>query len=381
MPSILPDTAEVVVIGGGVIGTSIAYHLAARGCTDVVVLERGRLGEGSTARASGGIRQQFGHEVEVRLARDSVLFWQDFEERMEGHLSFRQVGYLYLLTTPAEVERFTRNVELQQRIGVPSRLLRPAEILELVPLLRLDGVLAGAFCPTDGRAVPAGAVDGYARQARRLGARLIEDVDVRAIRVAAGRVRGVETTAGRVAAPLVIDAAGPQAAVVAAMVGIDLPVYPKRLHQFVTGPVAGLPPDLPCVAEPATTLFVAPEGQGVLLGMDRPEASSTNTLVDWDFLPEVIRTATHRLPSIEQSDIRTAWAGLIEQTPDGLPIVGKVPDVEGFILANGMNGHGFMLSPAIGRAVAELVLDGVSSSVDVGELGIERFCPAIADPN
>lgn len=369
----LPFTADVVIVGGGVIGTSIAYQLALRGCSDVVLVDRGQLGSGSTSRASGGIRQQFADEIEIQLARDSVRFWESFEQQVGGHLEFRQVGYLYLLTTDDELRRFTANVERQRRHGVPSRLLSPVEVAALVPGLTLDGVRAGAFCPTDGRAVPSGAVDGLARAARRLGARLIEDVQVTGIEVGGGRVAAVETTAGRIATRLAVDAAGPWAAEIAALAGVACPVFPKRFHQFVTGPVDGISPELPCILEPATTLFVAPEGSGVLLGMDRVEPGGTNMAVEWDFLPEVVATAIRRLPKIESADIRAAWAGLIELTPDGLPIVGQTSEVDGLILACGLNGHGFMLAPAIGRSVAELICDGRYTHLDLGPFGPLRF--------
>jgi sarcosine oxidase subunit beta len=256
---------------------------------------------------------------------------------------------------------------------VPSRLLGLGEVATLAPGLALDGVLAGAFCSTDGRAVPTGAVDGFARAARRLGARLVEDVQVTGIEVAGGRVAAVETTAGRVATRLVVNAAGPWAAAVATLAGVQAPVFPKRFHQFVTGPVDGISPELPCILEPATTLFVAPEGAGVLLGMDRVEPSSTNTAVEWDFLPEVVGTAIRRFPAIESTDIRAAWAGLIELTPDGLPIVGQPPEADGLMLACGLNGHGFMLAPALGRAVSELICDGRYVTIDLGRFSSSRF--------
>jgi len=365
--------AHVVIVGGGVIGTSIAYHLAMRGMSDVVVLEKGSLGGGSTAKAPGGIRQQFGREVEIRLAITSMKFWREFEERTEVHLEFQQVGYLFLLTTPDEVRDFTARVALQQRLGVPSRLLTPAEVSDIAPCMAMDGILAASYCPTDGRASPANAVYGYTRVARRLGVQLLENIEVRGICTTNGKVTGVETSQGRVFAPIVVNAAGPEAREVAAWVGIDLPVFPKRQHVFVTGPVAGLPSKLPCTMEPTAGLFVAPEGEGVLLTLPPEERSSKNTAVDWDVLAEIATAGARRLPSIANADMQTAWAGLVEMTPDELPILGPVPGVEGFLCANGLSGHGVMLSPAIGKAVAEIVLDGVSSCVDVSGLSFERF--------
>ena len=367
------STAYVVIIGGGVIGTSIAYHLAARGMSDVIVVEKASLGEGSTSKAGGGIRQQFADELKIRLMVESMKFWLNFEELTGQYLDFRQVGYLFLLTTEDEVRDFTARVELQQKFGVPTRLLTPREAADIVPGMIMDGVLAATYCPTDGRVSPADVVYGYVQAARRIGAQFIEDVEVLDICTSRGKVTGVETSDGSISAPIVINATGPEARDVAGLVGVDLPVFPKRQHVLVTGPVAGLPPHLPCVVEPAVTLFIAPEGKGVLLTLDRERVSSKNMKIDRDSLPEVAFTAARRIPSVAEAGLQTAWVGLVELTPDKLPILGRVPEVEGFICANGLSGHGVMLSPAVGKAVAEIVLDGASSSVDVSELSIERF--------
>jgi sarcosine oxidase, subunit beta len=364
--------ADVIIIGGGVIGTSIAYHLARRGMKNVIVLEKESLGSGSTSKAPGGIRQQFGREIEIRFAVESMKFWQNFEEYTGYPLGFRRVGYLFLLTTEDEVQEFRNHIELQHRFGIPSRLLSSSEVLDLVPGLANDGILGAAYCSTDGRISPADATYGYAGAARRLGTRLMENVEVLDICVEKGRVSGVKTSKGAFSAPIVINAAGPWAPRLAALIGIDLPVNSRPLHVITTGPVDGLPVDLPCIMEPASTLYIAPEGNGVLLTLYRDDPHM-KVEVDWDFVPQVASVASTRLPGVMEARVQTAWVGLVELTPDKLPVLCGVSEPEGFILANGLSGHGVMFSPAVGQVVSELVLDGTASTIDISELSLERF--------
>jgi len=368
----IPPSAEVVVIGGGVIGTSVAYHLARRGCTNVLLIERSRLGGGSTGSASGAIRQQFEREIEVALAERSVRCWIDFEESTGAHLDFRQVGYLFLLSTSSEIERYRANVAMQRRMGVPTRLLNVEEALSVAPGIDGDGLLGASYCPTDGRAIPAAAVEGFARRARDLGVRIEEQVAVTGFRTAGERISALETSAGVIHTRVVVNAAGPQAADVASMVGVSLPVRAQRVHQVVTDAVQ-LPDSFPCVLELSKTLFLAKEGSGVLLGLGSGEPKSTDLTVDWNYLPEVIEAAMQRMPLLRGAAVRAAWVGLGEYTPDRLPVLGPVSQIEGFYCANGMSGHGFMLAPAIGEAIADLLVEGKCSWLDIGELSIERF--------
>lgn len=349
---------RVAIVGGGIVGLMTAWHLLQRGCRDLVVCERGKAGDGSTGRASGGIRQQFAGETEVRMAVESVAFWERFDAAFDARMRFDQVGYLYLLTTPELVAQAERNVALQRACGAPSRMVDPAEVAALAPGVDLDGVLAGSFCPTDGRAVPLAAVEGLARALRARGVEIREDCPVTAVHLRGGRVTGVEAGGERLDADAVVNAGGPHAADVARMAGLDLPVRPVRMHQFVTGPIPGLPPRQPVLVEPATSLFAAREGEGMLLGMRQPDATGEHVDVDWAFLPDVLRVAAHRLPALRGAEVVTAWAGLVEMSPDHVGIVGSVPELAGFVCANGLSGHGFMLAPAVGRIASALVLDG-----------------------
>ena len=364
---------RIVIVGGGIVGLCTAWALAERGGADIVVCERATVGAGSTGRASGGIRQQFARDIEVRMAVESVAFWERFDARFGGTLNFRQVGYLYLLTTVALVADAERNVALQQGCGAPSRMLTPSEIQILAPEVDVDGVLAGSFCPTDGRAQPMGAVTALARALRARGVALRENSPVTAVHVNSSGVTGVTAGGERIAADAVVNAGGPQAAEVGRMVGLDLPVRPVRMHQFVTSPVAGLTPGRPVLVEPATTLFAAQEGDGMLLGMRQPDATGEHVDVDWEFLPDVLRVASHRIPRLAGVQVEKAWTGLVEMSPDHVGIVGTVPELSGFVCANGLSGHGFMLAPAVGRIAATLALDGAMPGLDLAPLSPLRF--------
>lgn len=364
---------RVVVVGGGIVGLCTAWHLLLRGCTEVVICERAKTGAGSTGRASGGIRQQFERETEIRMARESVAFWEGFDASFGGVMNFRQVGYLYLLTTPELAAQAERNVMLQMACGVPSRMLDPAGIAALVPEVDLDGVLAGSYCPTDGRAYPLGAVAGLARALRDRGVDIREGSTVTEVGISGGQVTGVMAGGGWVPADWVVNAGGPDAAAVGRMAGLDLPVHPVRMHQFVTAKVAGLTPGRPVLVEPATTLFAAQEGEGMLLGMRQETATGEHVDVDWEFLPDVLRVAARRIPALRDVRVETAWAGLVEMSPDHVGIVGSVPEVSGFMCANGLSGHGFMLAPSVGRIAASLILDGDVPGLDLAPLSPTRF--------
>ncbi|MCK4316644.1 MAG: FAD-binding oxidoreductase, partial [Anaerolineae bacterium] len=242
----LPKTADVIIIGGGVMGASTAYHLALKGCQNVLLLERESFfGIQATGKCAGGIRYQFSTEINVRLSLLSLPMLDRFEEELDQPIDLRYCGYLFLLTNEEDVTVFRQNVEMQHRLGVQMEWLEPAQIAEIAPLINLEGVLAGTFHARDGLADPNSVVQGYVSGARRLGAKLLNDVDVTAIRVEGGRVRGVVTDQGEVTTPVVVNAAGPWAGVVGKMAGVDIPIVPVRRQIIVTGPIPGIPPDFP----------------------------------------------------------------------------------------------------------------------------------------
>lgn len=367
------ETADAAIVGGGVVGCALAFQLARRGLK-VVLMERAELGSQSTARCAGGVRQQFSGEVNVRLQRLAVRLLQHFHEETGGHADFRQIGYLFLLTTPEEVTDWRRYLAMWHRLGLTeARWVTPEEARELVPVLDIEDVLGGTFCPSDGLASPADVTAGYAAAARRHGARLEEGVTVTGIKSHGGRVCAVQSTAGDVATPLVFDCAGAWSAEIGRLAGVDVPVKPYRRHIFVTDTFPEVARATPMTVDFATSLYFHPEGDGVLLGMsDREEPSTFSTEVSWDFLERTVQVAARRAPALERAGIRTAWAGLYETTPDHQAILGPVRDVEGFWCACGFSGHGFMQAPAAGLVLAQLLVEGWSE-VDVSAFAHDRF--------
>jgi len=367
-------TAEAVIIGAGIMGCAIAHALAERGMTDVVVLEKDQIGRGATADAAGGIRQQFSTETNVRLATFSVRVWERFAEAFDQPINFRQQGYLFLLTDPADVPVFQANLALQQRLGVPSRWVTPAEIAELNPYVRRDDLLGGTFCPEDGWADPSTATMGYAKAARRLGVAFEEETPATGVRVAGGRVQGVATPRGEIATPLAIVCAGPYTRQVGALAGAELPVDPFRRMSFVTEPFDRLPPELPMTIEFSSGLYVHPESGGFLFGMgNRDEPSSWNKTVDEAWLATTVEALVARVPAFEEARVLRGWAGFYEVTPDDNPLVGWVGEPAGLAVAAGFSGHGFMQGPAVGACLAELIVDGAARTVDIAPFRPSRF--------
>jgi sarcosine oxidase, subunit beta len=367
------EAADVAIVGGGVMGCSLAYHLARRG-VDVVLLERGQLGSGSTARNAGGVRQQFSSEVNVRIGMRSVEMLSRFEAEIGVPADFRQVGYLMLLTRPQEVEDFHRLMKLWHGLGLSeARWLSTAEIGSLVPALNLEDVLGATFCPTDGIASPDAVTMGYAAAARRHGARLKEGAVVTAIDVSAGRITGLQTPAGEISTRVVFDCAGPWAKQVGLLAGVDVPVEPYRRHIWVTDNIPEVGRQTPMTVDFTTSFYFHPEGDGILFGMsDREEGPTFSTEVNEGFLDRVTEVGLHRLPALERAGIKTAWAGLYEVTPDHQAILGPVAGLDGFWCACGFSGHGFMQAPAVGEQLAQLLTEG-TSEIDLSALSHARF--------
>ncbi|MBI4284397.1 MAG: FAD-binding oxidoreductase [Chloroflexi bacterium] len=366
-------TAEVVIIGGGVAGTSTAFHLAKRGCRNVVVLEKDTIGSGSTGRCAGGIRQQFSSEVNIRLSMESVRFFERFEEETGCVADFRQHGYLMLATTEADWALFQQNVALQRSLDVKVDLLSPREAREMVPQLSVDGIFGASFCPTDGFADPHSVVQGFASAARRLGARTCEGTPVIGIKMSGGRVCGVITTDDEYEAPVVVIAAGAYSGLVGRLTGLDIPVHAYRRHIFVTAPLDTIPRRSPMVIDFHTGFWCRREGPGLIFGMRNPEEpESFDMSVDWGFLLTIGEVACRHLSLFKQIGIMRGQAGLHDDTPDSSAIIGGVPEIEGLYLACGFSGHGFQHSPAVGRVVADLILDG-QASPDISSLSLTRF--------
>jgi len=371
----LPETADVVIIGGGVMGASTAYHLARRGCKKVVLLERREfLGAEATGKCAGGIRYQFSTEINVRLSLLSLPMLERFEEEIGQAIDLRWPGYLFLLDNARDLATFRANVAMQNRLGVPSRLLSAEEVRAKVPLLRLDDIIAAAWCPKDGLADPNGVVQGYAAAARRLGAQIFTATEVTGIRVQSGRVAAVETSRGTIATRAVVNAAGPWAGQVAALAGVDLPVVPLRRQIVVTTPLRGIPDDFPFVIDFSRSLYFHREGQGILTGQSNPdERPGFDQSVDHAWTERHLEAAMWRFPLLERAGLLREWAGLYEVTPDAHPVIDGLRDPAGFYIVAGFSGHGFMHGPAAGLLMAELILDGRAHTLDIRQLRFGRF--------
>jgi sarcosine oxidase, subunit beta len=367
-----PEHAEVVVVGGGATGTSIAFHLAEAG-VDVCLLERDSLSSGSTSRAAGGIRTQFSDPLNIAIGLRSVEAFSRFAERPGGEIDFHQVGYLFLLDREEDVEAFEQSVAVQNGLGVPSRVVDPAEAAELSPLAGLDGVLAATFCPLDGHASPEAVAQGYAAGARSHGATVLTGREAAAIEAEGGTVQGVVTDQGTIATGAVVVAAGVWSPALARTAGVDLPVEPVFREVVTTAPVAGLPDRIPLTVDFTSGFYFHREGPGLLIGMaDRNQRPGFDAPTDPDWLEHVTEVAARRAPAFLDMGIAHGWKGYYEVSPDYNGLVGEAPDVERLLYATGFSGHGFMQAPAVGEIVRDLYL-GREPFVDVTPLAAERF--------
>lgn len=381
-------TAEVVIVGGGCMGASVAYHLTRLGVSDIVILEREpMLGMGSTGRNAGGVRHQFSSEANVRLSIESIRCFENFAEQVGYEIDFHQDGYLFLLSNEPDLEAFRGNVEMQRRLGVGVELLTPQDARRLATGLQVEGVVGATFCARDGIADPNGVTMGFAKAAQAAGARVYRETEVTGIEAQAGRIAAVQTTRGMISTRAVVNAAGPWARSVGQMAGLDVPVLPYRRQIFITEPLGcsrsvgeavGLeaPASRIMVIDFETSFYFHREGAGILFGMSDPdEPSSFNTTVSWELLEKVNAVAVRRLPALADAGIAHAWAGLYEMTPDAMPIIGPA-QIEGFFLIGGFSGHGFQHSPAAGRVLAEIIAQGTANDFDVAPFSFDRFSRA-----
>jgi sarcosine oxidase subunit beta len=375
----LPDSAAVVIVGGGVIGVSAAFHLAEAG-VDVVLLERAQLGSGSTCRAAGGVRTQFSDRLNVELARRSMAAFRDFAQRPGWEIDLHEVGYLFVLSRRSDVDEFERSVALQNEVGLDSRILTPHEVRRLCPLVQGEDILAGAFSPGDGHATPEAVVQGYAFAARAHGAEIRTNCEVLDIESSGGEIVRVVTTRGAIRTGTVICAAGAWSRRCGAMVGVDLPVWPLRRQILFTEAIEGLPAHLPMTIDFASSFYFHREGPGLLMGMSDPHEQpgfSLETTDDW--IPGLTEVVQRRAPRVADAGIRGGWAGLYEMTPDHNAIIGEAAAVSRFLYATGFSGHGFLQGPAVGEILRDLVL-GRPTFDDISPLSVERFTTSTLRP-
>jgi sarcosine oxidase subunit beta len=401
-------TADVVIIGSGIVGSSVAYHLAQQGCTNVLVVEReAHQGKGSTGKSMGGVRAQFATPVNIQMSKYSIDFFSKFDEVVGHPADYRPHGYLFCATNESHLAYLRANRERQNALGVTNvEWVRPEDIVKMVPQLRVDDMLGGTFCPTDGFVDPHSVMMGFMLNAREKGVRLWLDTQVTGIEVepastdvsCAGsnsnlsekqiadeapalvseprRVATVHTTRGSVSTRVVVNAAGAWAAEVAKMAGTELPVEPLRRQLVPTEPFDRLPQRFPMVIDMSTGFHFRREGKGILLAWNDPaETPGFKTDFDATFIEKILTRAAVRVPVLSEAEVnpRRAWAGLYEMTPDHHAIIGPAPNVQGLYFVNGFSGHGVMHSPASGRIAADLILRGHSDLIDAQQLNVERF--------
>lgn len=367
----LPGQVDVVVVGGGVMGASAAFHLAEAGVS-VVLLERDELASGSTSRAAGGVRANFSDELNISLGKRSLELFADFAQRPGQEIDLHRSGYLFILTRPEDVELFTASVALQNSLGVQSRMVDVEEACRLSPLLDPEGVLAAAWSPNDGHCTPESVVQGYAAGARRHGGIVRTGVEVTGIDSSRGQITEVHSTDGAIRTGCVIDCAGAWSPQIAAYVGIQLPVTPYKRELLVTEPMPE-PIEMAFTIDYATSFYWHREGPGILTGFSRKDMEPGFDISrDADFPERLAELAAARAPALLDLGVRSGWAGLYEVTPDHNALLGESKDVSRFLYATGFSGHGFLQGPAIGEILRDLYL-GVSPFIDVSPLDVERF--------
>jgi sarcosine oxidase subunit beta len=399
----MTETADVVIIGSGIVGSSVAYHLVQQGCTNVLVIEReSHQGKGSTGKSMGGVRAQFSTDVNIQMSRYSIDFFSRFDEVVGHPADYRAHGYLFCATNERHLEYLKANRKRQMALGVDNvELVSRDDITKFVPQLRLDDIVGGTFCQTDGFVDPHSVMMGFMLNARERGARLWLDTEVTGIDVDGSdrvhldtapvplqtgtesnpifvqrRVAGVMTSRGLVSTRIVVNAAGPWAANVAHMAGAALPVEPLRRQLVPTERFDGLPQRFPMVIDMSSGFHFRREGKGILLAWNDPEETfGFKTDFDPGFIEKILTHAAYRVPALAEAEVnpRRAWAGLYEMTPDHHAIIGSAPNIQGLYFANGFSGHGVMHSPASGRITADLILQGHSPLINASQLSIDRF--------
>lgn len=408
----MTETADVVIIGSGIVGSSVAYHLSEQGCSNVLVIEReAHQGKGSTGKSMGGVRAQFATPVNIQMSIYSINFFSQFDELVGHPADYRAHGYLFCATSERHLAYLKANQERQRALGLRNvEFVSREDIAQMIPQLRVDDILGGTYCPTDGFVDPHSVMMGFMVRARERGVRLWLDTPVTGIETTgtdvpganltgtAGvpparlgetparktnnasasprRITGVMTTRGFVSTPIVVNAAGAWASEVACMAGAELPVEPLRRQLVPTEPFDQLPKRFPMVIDMSTGFHFRREGKGILLAWNDPEETpGFKTEFDASFIEKILTHAASRVPCLVDAEVnpRRAWAGLYEMTPDHHAIIGPAPNVAGLYFVNGFSGHGVMHSPASGRITADLILKGRSEIIDAAQLGVTRF--------
>ncbi|MGA7931673.1 MAG: FAD-dependent oxidoreductase [Candidatus Sulfotelmatobacter sp.] len=372
------QTADVVIVGGGIVGSSIAYQLTANGCRKALVIEReSALGKGSTGKSMGGVRAQFSTPVSIQMSLYSIPFYASFEERLGYPCDYRPQGYLFCATTDQQMAYLRTNYAQQVKMGLKDVCLMAGdEIRSRFAQLRADDIVGGSFCSSDGFVDPYSAMTGFMTWAADHGATLWKNTVVTGFKRDRTGITSVETTRGSVSARKVVNCAGPWAAGVAKLSGIDLPVAPLRRMLVPSEPFDEFPHTAPMIVDMSNGFHFRPEGRGFLLAWNDPEETpGFKTDFDAGFVEKILTRAADRVPCFANLPVnpQRAWAGLYEMTPDHHPILGEAPSVPGFFLANGFSGHGVMHAPATGKILSDLILTGKTDLIDASLLNLTRF--------
>jgi sarcosine oxidase subunit beta len=369
---------DVIIIGGGIVGSSIAYHLTEAGCSNVLILERESYqGKGSTGKSMGGVRAQFSTTESIKMSLYSIPFFSTFEDVLGHPSGYRAQGYLFVATNQRHLDYLCQNYTRQVAAGLKTaQLLKQDDVARIAPEIRIDDVVGGAFCSTDGFVDPHSVMTGFALKAMERGAQVLRDTEVTGILTDAQGVAGVVTNNGTFSSRTIVNAAGAWAGTVARMAGVDLPIEPLRRMLVPTEPFDKVAHSSPMVVDMKTGFHYRPESLGILLAWNDPtETPGFKLNFDHGFIEKVLTHGVERLPCLEEAEVnpKRAWAGLYEMSPDHHPVLGPVKSLPGFFLANGFSGHGVMHSPATGRVTADLILKGHTDLIDSELLSIERF--------
>jgi sarcosine oxidase subunit beta len=370
----LPTTADIVIIGGGVMGASAAYHLAKCGVKNIVLLEKEEFfGTGATGRCAGGVRYQFSTDINVKLSIESLPMIERFKDEIGQDVNYRKCGYLLIATNEQDAATFKHNVEMQNSLGVQTQLLSGDEVRARLPLMKFEDAICGTFNPEDGIVDPNSVVAGYVSAAQKLGVKALTAAEVTGIRLSGDQIEAVETTQGAIQTHMVINAAGPWAGLIGQMAGVDIPIIPLRRQWFTTDSLKEVPEEFPFVIDFAQSLYFHREGEGLLVGMsNQDEKPGFDQNVDDEFEFVNLEAAIERMPLLERASRASHWAGLYEVTPDAHPIFGGC-ELQGFTICAGFSGHGFMHGPVAGKLMTEYIVDGQFSTLDVSMLDLARF--------
>lgn len=373
----MSERFDVVIIGGGIIGVAVAYHLAVKKYGSIAVVEKDQyLGNGSTAKCAGGIRAQFSSEINVRMSMLSERKFETFAEEMDAEVQFDQVGYLFVLTSEEQIASFRKQFAIWQRLGHPCEWLSRDQIATLAPPLRVDDILAGTFSQKDGIGDPHQFTQGYVTAARRLGVKFFLESEATNIRTTGDKITSVMTASGELLTDTVVNAAGPYSAQIARWVGIDLPVHPIKRQIVTSGPLNFISDTFPMVVDIGSGLYTHKESGGLLMGWaDRDTPIGFDESVHPDYTDAILMKALDRIPQMETAEIKAVWGGLYESTPDHHAIIGSSGVYPRLFHATGFSGHGFMQAPAAGIVVSELIC-GEETSIDISPLSAERFAVA-----